>query len=66
MTDRVDIEMMMNSPKEATNNNMVHAESSPLSPFKKGLGGRNDLNIGDGGTNFTTKSMEKTKDQPVF
>ena len=62
VTDRVEVDMMMNSPKEA-NNNMINAESSPLSPFKKG---RNEYAFGDGGTNFTTKSMEKCNKQPVF
>ena len=53
-------ELILNSPREA-NVRKVHAESSPLSPFKKG---RNECGIG-GEMNFTTKSMEKTK-QPIF
>ena len=61
---------MLNSPKEAdvtlkanTNRIQADAESSPLSPFKKG---RNEYNIGGGETNFTTKSMEKKKEAVPF
>ena len=47
------------SPRQGSPD-MINAESSPLSPYKKG---RNDCVVGEE-INFTTKSMEKKPNQP--